>query len=72
MRAWWLLAMVALAGCQSTKGPFETSSPQRVDDPLFSASDQKARSRYLLAFPEYDIGPKSGAAEPPLLGPYNQ
>lgn len=43
---------LALAGCQSVVGPFQSRAPQRVDDPLLPISEQQRRGRDRLAIPE--------------------
>ena len=45
-------ALLVLAGCQSTVGPFQHRKPERVDDPLLTISEQERRGRDRLALPE--------------------
>src|SRR5438309_1910518 len=45
MRRACLLAVLLVAGCQNTVGPFAPRQPQRVDDPLLSITEQQQRGR---------------------------
>jgi len=73
MRKLCLLILLGLAGCKSITTPLEPGRPERADDPLLSANEQRRKSRYLLAYPDLELGPKSGAGEVrPPVGPHNQ
>jgi hypothetical protein len=52
MRRFFLIGVLALAGCQNIVGPFQHREPQRVDDPLISINEQERRGRDRLAVPE--------------------
>jgi|GEM_PF-1621560 len=69
MRKLCCLLLLGLAGCQSLSTPLEPRRPERADDPLLSANEQRRKSRYLLAYPDLELGPKSGAGEvyPPVV-----
>jgi hypothetical protein len=62
MRKVFLMALLALAGCQNTIGPFASRSPQRVDDPRISIPEQEYRGRDRWAIPQEApaVGPSSG------------
>jgi hypothetical protein len=51
MRRLFMLGCLLLQGCQSVSGPFAPRTPQRVDDPLLSISEQERRGRDRLALP---------------------
>lgn len=72
MRRLFLLLLCGLAGCQTFVKPFEPRRPVLVDDPCLSPSEQERKSRYLLAFPDTELGPRSGGEQRPVLGPHNQ
>ncbi|MDW7993053.1 MAG: hypothetical protein RMI91_00205 [Gemmatales bacterium] len=55
---------VLLAGCQTVVGPWEPRRAERADDPLLSTQEQARRSRYLYAFPDTELGPRSGPERP--------
>jgi hypothetical protein len=50
MRRLLILGLVALAGCQSVRGPFEARE-QRADDPRYSIPEQERRARDQLPIP---------------------
>jgi hypothetical protein len=62
MRRVVLLAVLALAGCQNTIGPFAPREPERVDDPRFSIREQEIRGRERYAIPQesQQVAPPSG------------
>jgi hypothetical protein len=67
MRKLVCLALLTLAGCQNTAGPFQTRpSIGRVDDPYYSIPEQQSRGRDRLALPDdfSGLAPQSGAAIP--------
>jgi hypothetical protein len=68
MRRLVLLALLAVAGCQNIRGPFEPKSPTRVDDPRLPISEQERRARDRLALPDeaQEVAPQSGNAFPGL------
>jgi hypothetical protein len=57
-----LLGILILSGCQNVVGPFRAKSPQQVDDPNISISEQQRRGRARLALPDEstNVGPFSG------------
>jgi len=69
MRRYLVIGILLLAGCQSVSGPF-TRRPERVDDPLLTISEQKARARERLALPDesLSVAPRTGVQPPD--GPY--
>lgn len=68
-----ILLLLGLAGCKSISTPLQPSRPERADDPLLCPNEQRRKSRYLLAYPDLELGPKSGAGEVyPPVGPHNQ
>ncbi|MCS6977390.1 MAG: hypothetical protein NZM31_10340 [Gemmatales bacterium] len=60
--------LLLLAGCQSLNTPWDPRRPERADDPLLAPNEQRRKSRYLLAFPDMELGPRSGAGDvfPPV------
>jgi hypothetical protein len=61
MRKLYVIGFLLLAGCQNVVGPFEHRKPERVDDPLFSISEQQRRGRDRLALPdETGLAPRPG------------
>ena len=73
MRRLCLVLLLGLAGCRSFTTPLEPRKPERADDPMLSANEQRRKSRYLLAYPDLELGPRSGAGEVrPPVGPHNQ
>lgn len=62
MRPIILLALLGLAGCANTVGPFAARSPERVDDPRLAISEQESRERDRYAIPQEGpgIAPPSG------------
>jgi len=69
MRRLFVVGILLLAGCQGVSGPF-SRPPGRVDDPLLTISEQKARARERLALPDESqtVGPRLGIIPPD--GPY--
>jgi hypothetical protein len=68
MRSWaWVLLW--LAGCQTIVTPLEPRRPERADDPLLSTQEQARRARYLYAFPDTELGPRSGPERPIAAAP---
>ena len=47
-----LLGLLTLAGCKSTEGPLAYRKPSRVDDPMLSIEEQKARGRLRYSYIE--------------------
>ena len=70
MRRLLFVGFLLLAGCQNMSGPFTPRSPERVDDPLLSLHEQRARIRERLALPDdsASVGPRTGVQPPD--GPY--
>jgi hypothetical protein len=66
-----ILCVSALCGCQSSKSPLAPRSVERADDPLLTPYEQHRKVRYLHAYPDDELGPRSGPEKPPL-GPYSQ
>lgn len=62
MRCLWILAILMLAGCQNTVGPFQARQPTRVDSPYITLSEQEARARNRWALPDesHKVAPPSG------------
>jgi hypothetical protein len=60
------LLALALAGCQTTIGPFAPREPKRVDDPRVSIPEQEAygRERYALPVENPNVAPPSGNQYP--------
>jgi hypothetical protein len=57
--------LLALAGCQSTAGPLGYRKPSRVDDPMLSLDEQKARGRLRYSYVEDDrLAPRAGVDRP--------
>lgn len=65
----FLLLLVGFAGCQNVVKPYEYRRPEFADDPRLTPAEQEKRVRALIAFPDDRLGPRSGTAEPSLLGP---
>jgi hypothetical protein len=65
MRRLLVVGILLLAGCQGVSGPF-SRPPGRVDDPLLTISEQKARARERLALPDesQSVGPRLGIIPP--------
>ena len=70
MRRLYFAGILLLAGCQSIAGPFSPRHNERVDDPLLSIPEQKARARERLALPDEsaNVAPRTGVQPPD--GPY--
>jgi hypothetical protein len=47
-----LLGLLVLAGCQNTQGPLGYRGTGRVDDPMLSIEEQKARGRLRYSYIE--------------------
>jgi hypothetical protein len=62
MRRFFCVAVLLLAGCQNTVGPFARHNHERVDDPLLSIEEQQRRGRERLALPDNSdlAGPRTG------------
>lgn len=62
MRRMMLLGVLCLVGCQTTVGPFQGRTPQRVDDPRLPVPEQEARGRDRYALPDESpmVAPNSG------------
>lgn len=58
-----LIGLLGLAGCKSTTGPLGYHKPDRVDDPMLSIEEQKARGRQRYSY----IEDKSSLAPPTYL-----
>jgi hypothetical protein len=69
MRRLLVLGILLFAGCQNVAGPFQHRPPERVDDPLFSISEQQQRGRDRLALPDESrsVGPSSGVEPTPTI-----
>lgn len=68
MRNWvWLVLLVV--GCQTIVTPFQPRRPERPDDPLLSTQEQSRRARYLYAYPDTELGPRSGPERPMAAAP---
>jgi hypothetical protein len=61
-----LVTLLVLSGCQNVAGPFSARSPQRVDDPSLTISEQQSRGRARYALPDKSsqVGPLSGWTQP--------
>ncbi len=60
MRRLLLISLMCLAGCQSLVTPLEPRRPERADDPLLTPAEQQRRARALYAYPDDELGPRSG------------
>ena len=47
-----LIGLLFLTGCQNTVGPLGYRRPDRVDDPMLSIEEQKARGRQRYSYVE--------------------
>jgi hypothetical protein len=67
----WVLSLLVtiLVGCRTIVGPLEPRRAERADDPLLSTQEQARRSRYLYAFPDTELGPRSGPERPIAAAP---
>jgi hypothetical protein len=64
-----LLGLLALASCKSTPGPVGYGRPNRVDDPMLSIEEQKARGRERYSYIEDDrLTPRTYVDRPDPLG----
>jgi hypothetical protein len=63
-----LVLLLVVSGCQTFNAPWDSRRPERADDPLLAPNEQRRKARYLLAFPDLELGPRSGAGEvfPPV------
>ena len=70
MRRLALLCALLLVGCQGVVGPFQSRTPQRVDDPLLTTAEQQRRGRDRLALPEDQsaLAPKTYIDRPGTTG----
>jgi hypothetical protein len=69
MRYILILGVLCLAGCQNVTGPFMPRSPQRVDDPRLSISEQEFLGRDRYGYPSESprVAPPSGFETPRLV-----
>jgi len=57
--------LFALAGCRSTNGSLGYQRPSRVDDPMLSIEEQRARGRQRYSYIEDDrLSPKAFVDRP--------
>ncbi len=64
-----VLGLLALAGCQSTRGPLGYERSGRADDPMLSIQEQKARGRERYAYVEDDrLAPRTYVDRPDPVG----
>jgi hypothetical protein len=71
MRKVLFLALLSMAGCQSVVSPLEPRRPERADDPLLSTGEQQRKARYLHAFTDEELAPRS-SRERPEPAPHNR
>jgi hypothetical protein len=64
----FLMSLMVVTGCQSIVGPFEPRL-ERADDPLLTPAEQTRRTRYLYAFPDEELAPRSAGELPEPLPP---
>ncbi len=66
MRRVFLVAILAMAGCQNTIGPFAPRAPERVDNPRLSIAEQEflGRDRYAIPQESPKVAPPSGLIYP--------
>ena len=66
MRRSWILVFLLLAGCQNVRGPLQQQPTSRIDDTRLPISEQQARGRDRLAFPDDSpsVGPSLQAQVP--------
>jgi len=69
MRKQLALLLMLLSGCRTIVTPLEPRRAERADDPLLSTQEQARRSRYLYAFPDTELGPRSGPERPVAAAP---
>jgi hypothetical protein len=75
MRRLFVVAVLALAGCQGVVGPFaRPPRPDRVDDPRLSISEQERKGRDRLAYPDETPTPDAprSALDPPQTYRYGR
>jgi hypothetical protein len=60
-----LLALVTLTGCRNSTNFLTSRTKERADDPLYSTEEQKRRARFLNAYPDEDLAPRTGVERPP-------
>jgi hypothetical protein len=64
-----LIGFLVPLGCQSTSGPLGYRGPSRVDDPMLSIDEQKARGRLRYSYVEDDrLAPRTYVDRPDPLG----
>jgi uncharacterized protein YceK len=64
------LLALALAGCSSVVTPLEPRRNNKYQDPMLKTPEQQAlMNRSLYAFPDEELGPKSGTERTPLAPP---
>lgn len=64
MRKVCLLGLLALWGCQSVVTPLEPRRPDRADDPLLSTGEQQRKARFLHAYSDEELAPRSSVERP--------
>ncbi|MFO0876350.1 MAG: hypothetical protein U0840_03170 [Gemmataceae bacterium] len=72
MRRLFLVGLLGLVGCQGTVGPVQRRGmADPIDDPRFTADEQKERQRDRLPLPEAAnaYGPRTYSDNPALRGP---
>jgi hypothetical protein len=72
MQRLFLAGLLVLAGCQGMVGPAQRRCiTDPIDDPRFTADEQKERQRERLPLPEAAnaYGPRTYADNPALKGP---
>lgn len=57
----FLMGLLVLTGCQSTRGPLDVRRTERVDDPTVDLREQQRRGRDQLALPfdNGDVAPRT-------------
>lgn len=68
MRSVLLLGLVLLAGCQSFS-PIGAHRNERADDPLLTTQEQRRKARSYYAYPDEELGPRSGSGDRSVLRP---
>jgi hypothetical protein len=68
MRSVVLLGLLLLAGCQSFS-PIGAHRSDRADDPFLTTQEQRRKARSYYAYPDEELGPRSGTADRSLLRP---
>lgn len=59
-----LVGLLGVAGCQASG-----KIAERADDPMLAPSDQQRKARYLHAFPDEELAPRTGVERP---GPHSR